>query len=75
MKYVIPDAKAEAWRPILQTQGAVRRLKASSKNRGLMVYPNILSDSPDYLRMMADLAMQLSALPVDTNCRQHADSG
>lgn len=64
MKYVIPQVQADKWKPIMSTVGSVRRLRASSKNRGVLVYPEIVSDSPEYLKVMREIAQDLSDVNV-----------
>lgn len=65
MNYVIPDAQADAWKAIITTQGYKRRMSAKRPNRGILIYPEILSDDGDTLGMMKDLATELSAIKVN----------
>lgn len=59
-RYVIPDAQADSWRPVIDTVGYRRRMSAKRRNRGLTVYPGITSDSPDFLKLMETLAVNLT---------------
>lgn len=56
--YVIPKGQSDNWAPITSTKGFTRRMNAKRKNRGILVYPEILSDSSDFLSMMSTLAVE-----------------
>lgn len=58
--YRVPDAQAHAWRAITSTKGFTRRMSAKRRNRGVMLYPGIMSDDRSTLRMTRTLASILS---------------
>lgn len=64
MPYVIPKAQADAWSAIISTQGYTRRMKAKRLNRGVQVYPEILSDSSDFLNLMRRTAIECSEIKI-----------
>lgn len=59
--YDIPDSVHERWRAILDTRGTTRVLNRVRPNKGVLLYPNVRSDDPTTLRMMATLADKLSS--------------
>lgn len=60
MPYVIPDAQLDKWNAITSTPGYKRRMSAKRRNRGVYVYPKILSDDRDFLSCMRSIASELS---------------
>lgn len=58
--YKIPDTQANAWQGIISTPGYTRRMSAKRHNRGVQVYPGILSDDRDFLSFMSRVATELS---------------
>lgn len=67
-KYVIPSAQADAWSVLLENPGLKRVLRRTRPSRGMMLYPNIMSDDPQTLKFMAQLADELTrALPYSVN--------
>lgn len=63
-KYVIPSKQADAWRPIIDTQGWRRRMGRIPVNKGVLLYPGLTSDDPRALRAHARLADCLSEISV-----------
>lgn len=58
--YVTPAAQADKWRALTDTQGYRRRMNAKRHNRGVQVYPGIMSDDADFLSFTSKLATELS---------------
>lgn len=46
--YVIDPERFEAWRPLLDTNGARRRLSAVRRNEGIAVYPGAITDRREF---------------------------
>lgn len=64
-QYAIPDAQADAWDPIISTQGYARRMGRVPENKGLLLYPGVLSDDPKTMRAHALIADELNKIPVN----------
>lgn len=58
--YKIPSDMEAAWKPLLQSRGLIRVLNRQRLNKGVYLYPNILSDGPATLRMNKRLAIALT---------------
>lgn len=67
MPYVIPKAQADTWSAITSTQGFARRMKARRLNRGVQVYPGVLSDSSDFLNLMRRTAIECSEIKISVD--------
>lgn len=67
MLYRIPQKQADAWAAIISTQGFKRRMAAKRHNRGVSIYPNIISDSADYLRLMRNVAHEASKIRISVD--------
>lgn len=61
-QYAIPDAQADAWDPIISTQGYARRMGRVPENKGLLLYPGVLSDDPKTMRAHALIADELNKI-------------
>jgi len=59
-RYIIDPKRAKAWAPLLESPGLKRVLQRKRWSRGLDLYPGVMSDSPDTLRMLESIAVKLT---------------
>lgn len=65
--YKIPQKQADKWQAIISTPGYARRMAAKRMNRGVSIYPGIVSDDRDFLSTMRLIDNELSSINISVD--------